>query len=395
MTNSQAVNSRVGADLTEGSIVSKLIVFAFPIILTSLVQQLYSMVDLVIIGHYAGNTGTVGVNTGGEMADMILPFAMGFSTAGQIFIAQLVGARQEQRLRRTVGTLLSFMAVLSAAFGAAVILFHRQILSLCPAEAVFPASAYMIITALGFPFVFGYNAVVGILRGMGESKRPLLFVLIAAGVNIILDILLVAVIPLGAAGTAIATVASQIGAFGAAFLFMWKARDRFGFELKLSYFKMDGDILKVLIRLGIPQVVRSMFVRIGMLWVNASANSFGLLVSTTNSVGNKIQKFLEVFVQGLDAAGASRCKKDRAGGKDHALYSADGACVCMLFNTAGDFLSQTNLRTVHEGWRCHQYGRHIPADHDRALFCIGCYSFISDYGYRFRLCGAWLCPRTA
>jgi putative MATE family efflux protein len=205
---------------------------------------------------------------------------------------------------------------------AITILFHRQILHLinCPEEAMSQANAYIIITALGFPFVFGYNAVCGILRGMGESKRPLIFILVAAAINIVLDLLLVAVFQMGAAGTAIATVFSQMGSCAAALYFMWRKRERFDFELSFSYFQMDRRTLGILIKLGIPQVVRSLLVRFSMLWVNSVANSFGMTVSAANSIGNKIQKFLEVFVQGVDTASASMVgqnlgakKIDRAG----------------------------------------------------------------------------------
>ena len=95
----------VGTNLTEGSIMRGLVIFAFPIVLTNLVQQLYSMVDLIVIGQFVGNVGTVGVNTGGEMADLVTPVAMGFSTAGQIYIAQLFGAGDDKKIKQTVGTL--------------------------------------------------------------------------------------------------------------------------------------------------------------------------------------------------------------------------------------------------------------------------------------------------
>lgn len=300
-------NERVGANLTEGPILKALMLFAIPIILTNLVQQIYSIVDLIVIGHFVGNIGTVGVNTGGEMADLVAPIAMGFSSAGQIYIAQLYGAKQDEKIKKVVGTLLTFMFILSMGLGVVAIIFHTNILGIlnCPSEAMQQATTYMIITALGYPFIFGYNAVVSILRGMGESKRPLLFVCIAAVVNIVLDLLLVAVFKMEAAGTAIATVASQLGAFLAAFYFMWKKRDKFDFKLSLSYFKMEKESLGVIVKLGIPQVTRTMFVRFGMLWCNSTANSYGMVVSTTNSVGNKLQKFLEVFIQGVDAASAS------------------------------------------------------------------------------------------
>ena len=297
----------VGANLTEGPIMATLLTFAIPIVLTNLVQQLYSLVDVIVIGQFVGSIGTVGVNTGGEVADLVTPVATAFATAGQIYIAQLVGAKNDKSIKETVGTLLSFMILLSAALAAGTIAFARPILELlnCPEEAMGQAISYMIITALGFPFIFGYNAVVGVLRGMGESKRPLYFILVAATINIVLDILFVAAFRWEAAGTAIATALSQLGSFAAAFWFMWKNREKFDFEPKLSYFKINKEDLWILVRLGIPQAARSLLVRCGMLWVNSSANAYGLVVSATNSCGNKLQKFLEVFIQGVDTASSA------------------------------------------------------------------------------------------
>lgn len=330
--------NNVGTDLTKGSIMKGLIIFAIPIVLTNLIQQLYSLVDLIVIGQFVGNVGTVGVNTGGEMADLVAPVAMGFSTAGQIYIAQLFGAHKDGQIKKTVGTLLSFMFIVSIVLAVVAICFSTPILEMlnCPSEAMSQAISYMVITAIGYPFIFGYNAVVGILRGMGESKRPLYFIMVAASVNVVLDIVLVYYFKLQAAGTAIATVASQIGSFIAAFIFMYKKREHFDFEAKLSYFSIDRHILGILIKLGIPQVVRSMFVRVGMLWVNANVNSYGLVVSTTNSVGNKLQKFLEVFVQGIDTASASMIgqnlgakKIDRAGKTTICTVVLTLICACV------------------------------------------------------------------
>lgn len=339
----------VGADLTEGPIMRTLLAFAAPIVLTNLVQQLYSMVDLIVIGQFVGSVGTVGVNTGGEMADLVSPVAMGFSTAGQIYIAQLAGAKDDKKIKETVGTLLTFMLLISLALAVVGILFSRPILSVlnCPEEAMGQARAYMIITALGYPCIFGYNAVCGILRGMGESKRPLQFILVAATINIVLDLLLVVAFPLEAAGTAIATAVSQLGSFVAAFLFMLKKREQFDFELKRSYFRMDPHTLWIIIKLGIPQVVRSMLVRFSMLWVNASANSYGMVVSETNSVGNKLLKFLEVYVQGVDAASAAMVgqnlgakKPDRAGKVTLNTLVASLTCAAVVSLLCAVFPSQ-------------------------------------------------------
>lgn len=245
---------KVGTDLTHGRILSTLLVFAIPIVLTNLIQQLYSMVDLIIVGQYVGSVGTVGVATGGEVSDLMTPVATAFSTAGQIYIAQLVGAKQDKKVKETIGTLLTLMFLISFACIALTVIFHGQILALlnCPPEALRQATYYMIITTLGMPFIFGYNAVCGVLRGMGESKKPLIFILVAACVNIVCDVLLVAVFKLEAAGTAIATVLSQFGAFASAFYYLYRNKEQFDFELKFSYFRMEKDALVVIIKLGIP-----------------------------------------------------------------------------------------------------------------------------------------------
>lgn len=333
---------KVGTNLTEGPVFKALVAFACPIILANLIQQLYGMVDLMVIGRFVGSKGTVGVSIGGEMSDMVTPVATAFAMAGQTFIAQLFGAKEEQKVKDTVGTFLTFMMILSVLLTGAAVVFCRPILHLlnCPEEALSQARSYLIITAAGFPFIFGYNAVCGILRGMGESKRPLLFVSVAAAVNIVLDLVLVILFDMQAAGTAIATTLSQFGSFAAALIYMYRRREKFDFEVKLTYFKIRKDILMVLIRLGIPSAVRALLVRFSLLWVNSNINSYGLVVSATNSVGNKIQKFLEVFMQGVDTASAAMIGQNLGAKKVRraARVTWSTLCMTMICAAAASFL---------------------------------------------------------
>ena len=299
--------SNVGNNLSEGPILKGLVLFAIPIVLANLIQQLYGMVDLMVIGQYVGNVGTVGVSTGGEISDMILPIATAFGTAGQIYIAQLVGAKSEDKIKSAGGTLISLTLLMSLVLMIGTMVFSVQILNLlnCPEEAFAEARRYMLITAVGMPFIFGYNSICGILRGMGESKKPMLFIIIAAITNIVLDVVLVVIFDLDVVGTAVATVFSQVASCVAAFIYMYMRREAFGFELKLSYFKMDRQSLKIIFNLGVPQAVRSTLVRFSMLWVNSCVNSYGLVYSSTNSIGNKLQKFLEVYTLGFSQAAAA------------------------------------------------------------------------------------------
>lgn len=298
---------QVGRDLTAGPILQLLLAFAAPMILTNLVQQLYSTVDLIVIGQYMGNIGTVGVSTGSELVDFMTPFAVAFSTGGQIYIAQIAGAKNQQRMKDAVGTLLTLLMLISVAAALCGFLFHTQILNLmnCPEDAWAQAASYMMITAVGLPFVFGYNAISAVLRGMGESKRPLIFVSIAAGINVVTDILFVAVFKMEAAGTALATVLSQAGSFFAAFYYMYRHKEAFDFSFSFSFFRIKWEPLRLILKIGLPQLVRSFAVHGSMMWVKSSINVYGLVASSTYSIGNKIEKFANVFVQGVDgAAGA-------------------------------------------------------------------------------------------
>lgn len=326
-------SKRIGSNLTEGSIFKKLLFFAGPIILTNLIQQMYSLVDLIIIGRFVGSIGTVGVTVGGELSDLMTPIATSFATAGQIYIAQLVGASDNRRIKESIGTLLTLMMIISVVCSFLAIAFNSQILHLlnCPPEAFSQAQSYMIITAFGLPFIFGYNAVCGILRGFGESKKMLFFIIIAALLNIFTDLFLVAGVGMEAAGTAIATVFSQIGAFAAAMYHMYKSKDQFELEFSHSYFKLRKEPALIIIKLGIPQLVRTSLVHASMLWVNSNINAYGIIASATNSVGNKIQKFLNAFMNGVDTASAAMIAQN-LGAKKHSrakrtlLYTL-AACI--------------------------------------------------------------------
>ncbi|MBQ8073598.1 MAG: MATE family efflux transporter [Clostridia bacterium] len=305
-------------DLTEGNIFQQLMIFVVPLLLANLVQQLYNTVDMVVIGQYVGSAGATGVSTGGEVAAMITFIATALGSAGQIYVAQLSGAKDHAAISETIMTSLVFSIGFSLAMTALCVIFCDPMLRWlnCPAEAFGQAHDYMMIVSCGLPFVFGYNMVCGVLRGMGEAKRPLLFITVAALSNIVMDLLLVAVIPMEAAGTAIATVAAELASFIAAFIYMYKRREQFGFELKLSYFKMDKTSVGIILKLGIPQAIRTILVRFSMIWVNANINSYGAVASGTNGIGNKLQKFLEIFSQSMSQASGAMIGQN-LGAKKH------------------------------------------------------------------------------
>ncbi len=306
MSETKAKKGKVGLNLTEGNLFKTLIIFAIPILGANLIQQLYNTVDLIIIGKYVGTTGTIGVSTGGDFINMLTMISIGFSGAGQVYVSQLVGAKDHTKTRYTIGTLFTITLISSIAFaiiGIAISGWFLRIMN-CPEEAFKQAQDYMIITCIGCPFVFGYNAVCGILRGMGESKRPMVFVTIAAISNIFLDLFFVVILKLDAAGTAWATILAQLASFLASLVFMYRKREQFDFDFSLKSFAVHKEQLKILLRLGIPKAIQGSLINVSLLYCSSQINSFGAVASATNAVGNKVTRFANIITQSIDT-GAS------------------------------------------------------------------------------------------
>lgn len=302
-----ATSKKVGIDLTEGNILRQLIVFALPLLLANFVQQLYNTVDMVVIGQFVGSAGSNGVSNGGEMATLITFVASAFGSAGQIYVAQLFGAKNHKAINETLSTSMILVTLMSFVFAVTSIVFCEQLLGWlnCPQEAFAQAKAYMIVVSLGLPAIFGYNMVCGILRGMGEAKRPLLFITIAAVSNIFMDILLVAVIPLEATGTAIATVVAQYASFAASAIFLYRRREQFEMQFTKESLRMNRIHLKALLTLGIPLTAQTALIHVTQLICTSHINAFGLVASTTNSVGKRISKLVNIFTSSINqGAGA-------------------------------------------------------------------------------------------
>lgn len=301
--------------MTEGPILSRLLIFVVPLLLSNLLQQLYNTVDVAIIGNYVGSAGTSGVSNGGEAATLLTFMAAAFGSAGQIYISQLYGAKDHKSINEVITTSLVFILLISLAFTGLCIIFCDMILTWLntPAEAFGQAHNYMMIVNFGLPAIFGYNMICGILRGMGEGRRPLLFVIVAAISNVILDLLLVVVIPLEAAGTAIATIAAQYASCIAAGIFLYRRRHIF--DLHIHGVKIHRMHLKVLLRLGLPLTAQSVFIHFTQIICTASINTFGLVASSTNAIGNKIQKMITVFATSISAGAGAMVGQNIGAGK--------------------------------------------------------------------------------
>lgn len=187
--------------LTEGNVRRALSRFAIPFLGASLLQFLYGAVDLIVVGQFADQAGIAAVSTGSQVMQAVTNFIIGLSTGGTVLVGQYLGARRGEDVNRAIGTLFSLFALIAVVLAAAFALSTNTIVALMqvPAAAA-PARQYLFICACGLVFITGYNMVSGVLRGLGDSKRPMYFVLVACIINIVGDLLLVGVFGLGAAG---------------------------------------------------------------------------------------------------------------------------------------------------------------------------------------------------
>ena len=294
-------------DLTTGSVTRQLIFFATPLFFSGLLQTVYSMVDMIVVGQFVGSVGLSAVSVGSEILNVLMFVAMGISNAGQIIISQFIGADRRDDVRRLIGTMFSFLLICAVALTVICLAIRSQLLSWVnvPPEALEQAGAYVATCICGLIFIYGYNMVSAILRGMGDSRHPFIFVAIASVVNLVLDLLFIAVFHLGAFGAALATVIGQAVSFIWAIIFLYRSRESFGFDFKLASFRIDPEMLRPLIRLGIPMVLQSAAISFSHLFITSQVNTYGVVASAVTGVGAKLNSITNVFASALSTAGGS------------------------------------------------------------------------------------------
>jgi len=296
-------------DFTEGNIARQLIVFSLPLFLSNLLQVVYNMVDMIVVGNVLGKAGTSAVSVGGDVSHLLTFAAMGFANAGQVLIARYIGAKEKHKISRFIGTMSGFLMLCAILISAAALIFRHELLRLMntPAEAYDGALAYSVISMVGLVFIYGYNIVSAILRGMGDSKHPFIFISIAAVLNLVLDIALVASpLNMGAGGAALATVISQGISFIACTVFLMRSRQAFELNVRLcDFFRWDKEMLDELVKLGTPMAIKTCSIQISKLFVNSWINSYSVAVSAFAGIANKISSISNLISAAMNTAGST------------------------------------------------------------------------------------------
>lgn len=294
-------------DLTVGNVPRLLLMFALPLFVSNALQAIYNVVDMIVVGQVIGGNGMSAVAIGGNVLSILNFIVMGFAGAGQIIIARAVGQKDSEAVKRTIGTM--FTLLLSSAIIMSIIcfFFREGLLALVntPEEAYDYTMDYTLVCMVGLVFIYGYNIVSAIMRGMGDSKRPFMFVAIASVLNIILDIIFVAVFKWGTLGAALATVIGQAVSFIYAMAYFYMHREAFGFDFKLQSFIPRMVTVQKLCSLGIPMAIQSAAITISMTVVAAWVNSFGVVYSACAGVLGKLNMLVGILSQSLTTAAGS------------------------------------------------------------------------------------------
>lgn len=306
-------------NLTTGSVLKTLLGFSLPYLLSYLLQTLYGMADLFIIGQFNGVESTTAVSIGSQVMHMLTVMIVGLAMGATVMIGQAVGAGQKEKASLAVGNTATLFFTLSLAATALLLIAVRPIVEIMstPKEAVAGTVAYLTICFMGIPFITAYNIISSIFRGMGDSKSPMYFIAVACAVNIGLDYLLIGGLGLGAAGAALGTTLSQTVSVITA-LVVIRGR-RTGLTLSKKVLKPHRETMGRILRIGIPIAMQDGFIQISFIVITIIANRRGLSDAAAVGIVEKIIGILFLVpssmlqsVSALAAQNVGAGKPDRA-----------------------------------------------------------------------------------
>ncbi len=270
-------------DFTSGNEAGLILRFATPMLLGNLFQQLYNVTDRIIVGQVIGEKALAAVGASFPILFALISFSIGIASGGTIVISQYFGAKDYDNVKKAVNTLYIFFFMASIILSVTGLIFSESIFRLTklPEEVIPYAKVYFNTVVLGIVVFFGFNGTSAILRGLGDSKTPLYFLIIASIFNIILDLLFVIVFKWGVAGAAIATIISHLGAFITAIIYLNKTHKLI--NINLLRLKFDRKIFYQSVRIGIPAGFQQTFVAIGIIALFRVVNEFGTEVTSAYS----------------------------------------------------------------------------------------------------------------
>lgn len=288
--------------MTQGRPLGLLATFSLPLLLGNVLQQMYNMVDSMVVGNFVGKDALTAVSVGFPIVFLLSSLFIGLSMGATIMIAQYIGAGDREQVSRTVNTICAGMMIVILPLTLLGLLVTVPMLRLTnvPAEAFEDARVYCLVVFAGLIGTFGYNVNTGIMQGLGDSKTPLIFLAVACVINIILDLVFVLVFSWGVFGVAFATIIAQFCSwiFGVAYI----NRKYSYIHIRIFSFKVDRDLLRQLVRLGVPSGVQQCQFSVAIILMQALINGFGSDFAAGFAAANKIDSFAFMPIQSFAVA---------------------------------------------------------------------------------------------
>ena len=327
-------------DMTSGNPLKLIIGFAIPMFLGMLFQQFYSMVDTVIVGKFLGVGPLAGVGSTSSLNFLVIGFCTGVCNGFAIPVSQMFGAKRDSELRRFVANSAWLCVIFSVVITTAIVACCRPLLTLMhtPEDIFAYAYVYIVIIFLGIPTTFLYNVTAAIIRSLGDSRSPVVFLAIASGINIVLDIVFIVAFHMGVEGPALATVISQ-GISGLLSLFYMKKKFEI-LRISKEEWKMRGSYMKTLCYMGIPMGLQYSVTAIGTLVIQAAINGFGSMTVAGVTAAQRINAFISCPIEAIGATmapysgqnmGASKLDRVGKGLRDASLLGFVISAVLFVF----------------------------------------------------------------
>ena len=302
-------------DMTSGNPLKLIIGFAIPMFLGMLFQQFYSMVDTVIVGKFLGVGPLAGVGSTSSLNFLVIGFCTGVCNGFAIPVSQMFGAKRDSELRRFVANSAWLCVIFSVVITTAIVACCRPLLTLMhtPEDIFEYAYVYIVIIFLGIPTTFLYNVTAAIIRSLGDSRSPVVFLAIASGINIVLDIVFIVAFHMGVEGPALATVISQ-GISGLLSLFYMKKKFEI-LRISKEEWKMRGSYMKTLCYMGIPMGLQYSVTAIGTLVIQTAINGFGSMTVAGVTAAQRINAFISCPIEAIGATMAPYSGQNMGAGK--------------------------------------------------------------------------------
>ncbi|MBQ8813133.1 MAG: MATE family efflux transporter [Lachnospiraceae bacterium] len=279
-------------DMYSGPVLPKMLQFAVPLMLSSVLQLMFNAADVIVVGRFAGDNSLAAVGSTGTLVNFLIKFFMGFSIGGNVLVSRYYGAKQEEELRRTVHTSVTLSLISGAALTVLGVILARPLLKMLnvPAEIFDLAVLYMRIYFLGMTATMLYNFVSAILRAVGDTKRPMYYLTFAGVVNVVLNLFFVIVLHMDVAGVALATVISQC--ISAVLVLRCLIKAEGPMKLELNRLGVDLHKLRMIIQIGVPASIQGILFSVSNLSIQSAVNSFGATAVAGNSAAASIEGFI-------------------------------------------------------------------------------------------------------